>query len=108
VRGDWRKLHNEELHNLYSSLNITRMIKSRRMRWARHVARMGEKRNAYSILVGKPEGKRPLGRPRRRWVDYIKIDFREIGWDSVDWFDLAQNRDKWRALMNTAMNLRVP
>jgi hypothetical protein len=73
VTGDWRKLHNEELHNLYSSPNITRMIKSRRMRWAGHVARMGETRNAYKILVGKPEGKRPLGRPRRRWVDNIKM-----------------------------------
>jgi hypothetical protein len=80
VTGGWRKLH-EELHNLYSSPNIIRMIEPRRMRWAGHVARMGKKRNAYSILVGKPEGKRPLGRPRRRWVDNIKIDLREIGWD---------------------------
>jgi hypothetical protein len=78
VRGDWSKLHNEELHNLYSSPNIIRMIKSRRMRWAGHVARMGEKRNAYRILVGKLEGKRPLGRPRRRWVYNIEIDLREI------------------------------
>jgi hypothetical protein len=84
------------------------MIKSRRMRWAGHVARMGEKRNAYRILVGKPEGKRPLGRPRRRWVDNIKMVLREIGWDGMDWLDLAQNRDQWRALLNTAMNLRVP
>jgi hypothetical protein len=76
VTGDWRKLHNEKLHNLYSSLNIIRMIKSRRMRWARHVARIEEKRNSYRILVGKPEGKRPLGRPRRRWVDNIKIDLK--------------------------------
>jgi hypothetical protein len=78
-------MHNEELHNLYSSPNIIGMIKSRRMRWAGHVARMGETRNAYRILVGKPEGKRPLGRPRRRWVDNIKIDLREIGWDGVVW-----------------------
>jgi hypothetical protein len=78
---------------LYSSPNIIRMIKSRRMRWAGHVARMGEKRNAYRILVGKPEGRGPLGRPRRRWVENIKIDLREIGWDGVDWIDLAQDRD---------------
>jgi hypothetical protein len=83
------------------------MIKPRRMRWAGHVARMGAKRNAYMIL-GKPEGKRPLGRPRRRWVDNIKVDLREIGWDGMDWIDLAQNRDQWRALVNTVMNLRVP
>jgi hypothetical protein len=76
------------------------MIKSRRMRWAGHVARMGEKRNAYRILVGNPEGKRPLGRPRRRWVDNIKIDLREIGWDGMDWIDLAQDMDQWRALLN--------
>jgi hypothetical protein len=101
VTGDWRKLHNEELHNLYSSPN--RMIKSR-MRWAGHVARMGETRNAYRILVGNPEGKRPLERPRYRWVDNIKIDLREIGWDGMDWFDLAQDRDQCRALVNTVMN----
>jgi hypothetical protein len=101
-------LHNEELHNLYSSPNIIRMIKSRRMRWAGHVARMGETRNACRILVGKPEGKRPLGRPRRRWVDNIKIDLREIRWDGMDWIDLAQDRDQRRALVNTVMNLRVP
>jgi hypothetical protein len=79
VTGGWRKLHNEELHNLYSSPSIIRMIKSRRMGLAGQVARMGEKRNAYRILVGKPEGKRPLGRSRRRWVDNIKMDLREIG-----------------------------
>jgi transcription termination factor 2 len=84
------------------------MIKSRRMRWAGHVARMGEKRNAYRIFVGKLEGKRPLGRPRRRWVDNIKMDLREIGWDGMDWIDLAQDRDQWRALVNMVMNLRVP
>jgi hypothetical protein len=100
VMGDWRKLHNEELHNLYSSPNIIRMIKSGRMRWAGHVARIGEKRKAYRILVGKPEGKRPRGRPRRRWVDNIKIN-------GMDWIDLAQDRDQWRALVNTVMNLRV-
>jgi hypothetical protein len=84
VTGGWRKLHNEELHSLYSSSSIIRMIKSRRMRWAVHVARMGEKRNAYRILVGKPDGKRLLGRPRRRGVDNIKMDLREIGWDGLD------------------------
>jgi hypothetical protein len=84
------------------------MIKSRRMRWAGHVARMGEKRNAYRILVGKPKGKRPLGRPRRRWVDNIKMDLKEMRWDGIDWIDLAQDRDRWRALVNTVMNLRVP
>jgi hypothetical protein len=102
VRGDWRKLHNEELHNLYSSPNIIRMKKSRRMTWAVHVARMVE------TMVGKPERKRPLGRTRRRWVDNIKIDLREIRWDGVDWVDLGQHRDQWRALVNTVMNLRVP
>jgi hypothetical protein len=89
VTGDWRKLHNEELHNLYSSPNIIRMIKSRRMRWAGNVARMGEMRNGYRILVKKPEGKRPLGRPICRWVDNIKMDLREIGCGGVDWIDLA-------------------
>jgi hypothetical protein len=84
------------------------MIKSRRMRWASHVARMGEKRNACRILVGKPGGKRPLGRPRRRWEDNIKMDLRKIGWGGIDWIDLTQNRDRWRALVNTVMNLRVP
>jgi hypothetical protein len=102
------KLHNEELHNLYSSLNIIRMIKSRRMRWAGHVARMGAKRNAYRILVGKPEGRKPLGRPRRMWLYNIKIDLREIGWDLVDWVNLAEDREQWRALVNTVMNLQVP
>jgi hypothetical protein len=84
------------------------MIKPRRMRWAGHVACMGEKRNAYRILVGKPEGRRPLGRPRRRWVDNIKVDLREIGQDGVDWVNLAQDSDHWRALVNTVMNLWVP
>jgi hypothetical protein len=108
MTGGWRKLHNEELHNLYSSPSVIRMIKSRRMRWVGHVARMREKMNAYTILVGMSEGKRPLGRPRRRWVDNITMDLREIGWVGMDWIDLAQNRDKWRALVNTVMNLRIP
>jgi hypothetical protein len=107
VTGDRRELHNEELHNLYSSPNIIRMIKSRRMRWAGHVARMGETRNVYGILVGKLEGKGPLGRPRRTWVDNIKMDLREIGWDGMDWIELAQDRDQWRALVNTVMNLKM-
>jgi hypothetical protein len=88
--------------------SVRRMIKSRRMRWTGHVARMGEKRNAYKILVGKPEGKRLLGRPTRRGVDNIKMDLREIRWDGMDWINLAQDRDQWRALVNTVMNLRVP
>jgi hypothetical protein len=94
VTGDWTKLHNEELYNFYSSLNIIRTIKSKRMRWAGHVIRMGEKRNAYRIFVGKPEGKKPLGKQRRRWADNIKIDHREIGWDGMDWINLAQYRDQ--------------
>jgi hypothetical protein len=108
VIGGWRKLHNEELHNLYSSSSIIRIINSRRMRWVGHVARKGAKRNVYRILVGKPEGKRPLGRPRRRWEDNIKMDLRDIGWGGMDWIDLAEDRDQWRALVNTVMNLRVP
>jgi hypothetical protein len=94
VTGGWGKLHNEELHNLYSSPSIIRIMKSRRMRWAGNVARMGEKKNAHRILVGNPQGKRPLGRPRRRWVDNIKMDLSEIGWDGGDWIDLAQDRDQ--------------
>jgi hypothetical protein len=108
VTGGWRKLRNEELHNLYSSPSVIRMVQSRRMRWAWHVARIEEKRNAYRILVGKPEGKRPLERPRCRWVDNIKIDLREIGWVGMDWMDLNQDRDHWRAFINTVMNLWVP
>jgi hypothetical protein len=108
VDGSWRKLHNDELHNLYSSLNIVRVIKSRRMRWAGHVARMGEGKNVYRVLVGKPEGKRPLGRPTRRWKDNIKMDFRVIGINRANWIRLAQDRVKWWAFVNTVMNLRVP
>jgi hypothetical protein len=107
LTGEWRKLHNEELHILYSSPHIIRQIKSRRMRWAGHVARMGEDRNVYRVLMGKPEGKRPLERPRRRWEDGIRMDLREIGWGSVNWIQLAQDRDRWRTLVNTVMNLRV-
>jgi len=89
VTGEWRKLHNEELNDLYSSTNIVRVIKSRKMRWAGHVARMGEKRGLYRVLVGKPEGKRPLGRPRRRWDDNIKMDLQEVGCGGMDWIEPA-------------------
>jgi hypothetical protein len=108
VTGGWRKLHNEELHGLYSSPSIIRVIKARRMRWAGHVARMGEVTGAYNILVGGPEGRRPLGRPRRRWENNMKMDLREIGFGDVDWIHWAQERDRWRALVNMIMNLRVP
>jgi hypothetical protein len=108
VTEGWRKLHNEELHNLYSLSSIIRIIKSRRRRWAGHVARMGEKRNVYRLLVGKPYGKRPLGRPRRRWLDNIKIDILEIGLSVVEWIGLAQDRYRWKALVNSVMNLQVP
>ena len=108
VTGEWRKLHNVELSDLYSLPNIVRVVKSRRMRWAGHVACMGEGRGVHRVLVGKPEGKRPLGRPRRRWEDNIKMDLREVGGGCEDWLELAQDRDGWRALVGTVMNLRVP
>jgi hypothetical protein len=108
VMGGWRKLYNEELRNLYFSPSIIRIIKSRRLRWAGHVARMGEKRNVYRLLVGKAEGKRPLGRPRRMWIDNIKMDLLEVGVNVVDWIGLAQDRYRWRAPVNSVMNLRVP
>jgi hypothetical protein len=101
-------LHKEELRDLFSSASIGRIIKSRRMRWAGHVARMGENRSAYRLLVRKPEGQRPLGRPRRRWVDNIRMDLKEVGWGDVDWIGLAQDRNSWRALVNSVLNLRVP
>jgi hypothetical protein len=107
VTGEWRKLHSEELHNLYSSPDIIRQVKSRRIRWAGHVVRMGEERKVYRVLVGKPEGKRPLGRPRRRWEDGIRMDVREIGLGFVDWIRLAQDRDRWRAVVSAVMKLRV-
>jgi hypothetical protein len=102
--GGWRELHNEELHDLYSLPSIIRMIKSRKMRCVGNVARIGEKRNPYRLLMGKPEGRRPLGRPRKRWVDNIKMDLGEIGWSDVDWTSLAQDKDKWRALVNSVVN----
>ena len=106
--GEWRRLHNEELNDLYCSPNIVRVIKSRRMRWVGHVARMGEESGAYRVLVGKPEGKRPLGRPRRRWVDNIMMNLHKVGCGYVDWIGLAQDRDSWRTLVSAVMNLRVP
>jgi hypothetical protein len=104
--GDWRRLHNEELKDLYSSPNIIRAIKSRRMRLTGHVASMGKKRGAYRILVVRPEGRRSLGRPRRRWKDNIKID-QKVGF-GIDWIELAQDRNRWGAVVNAAMNLRIP
>ena len=108
VTGEWRKLHNEELSDLYSLPNIVRVVKSRRMRWAGHVAQMREGRGVYRVLAEKPEGKRPLGRPRRRWEDNIKMDLQEVGRGCEDCMELAQDRDRWRALVSTVTNLRVP
>ena len=106
--GEWIRLHNEELHSLYRSSNIVRVIKSRRMRWAGHVARMKEGRSAFKILTGKPTGKIPLARPRRRWEDNIRMDLEEIGINASNWVDSAQDRDYWIALVNASLNLRVP
>ena len=106
--GEWRRLHNEELHSLHRSRNIVRVIKSRRWRWAGHVARMERSRSAFKILTGKPTGKRPLGRPRRRWEDNIRMDFEVIGINAGNWVDSSRDRDYWRALVNAALNLRVP
>ena len=108
ITGEWRKLRNEELNDLYCSPNIVRVIKSRRTRWAGHVVCMGERRGVYRVLVGKAEGKRPLGRPRLRWEDNIKMDLQEVGCGGMDWIELAQDRDRWQALVNAVMNLGVP
>jgi hypothetical protein len=108
VRGEWRKLHKKELNDLYSLTNIVWVVKSRRMRWAGHVARMGDDRGVHRVLVGKPEGKLSLGRPRRRWEDNIKRDLQEVGGSRGDWMELAQDRDRWRALVGTVRDFWVP
>ena len=108
ISGEWRKLHIEDVRDLYSLPKIVRVVKSRRMRWAGHVAPMGEGRGMHRVLVRKPEGKRPLGRLRRRWVDNIRMDLQEVGCGYMDWIGLAQDRDRWRTLVSAVMNLRVP
>jgi len=108
VMGEWRRLHNEDLNDLYCSHNNVRVIKWRILRWAGHVARMSEERGVYRVLVGKQEGRRPLGRPRRRWLDNIRTDLQELVCEYMDWIGLAQDRDSWRKLVSAVMNLRVP
>jgi hypothetical protein len=108
VTEEWRKLYNEEFNYLYSSPNIVRVIKSRRMRWAEHVARLGEGRGVYRVLMGKPEGGRSLGRPKLRWEDNSSMDLQEVECGCVDWIGVAQDRDRWRALVKAVMNFRVP
>jgi len=108
VTGEWRRLHNDELNDLYSSPNIVWVIKSRRMRWAGHVARMGEEKGVYRVLMGKPEGRRPVGRPRRRWVNNIRMALQEVRCGYMDWIGPAQDRDRWRTLVSAVLILRVP
>ena len=108
VIEEWRKLHNEELNDLYRSPNIVRVIKLRITRWAGHVARVGERKDQYRVSMRKPEGKRPLGRPRPRWEDNIKIELQEVRCDGMDWVELAQDRDRWWVLVNEVMKFRVP
>ena len=107
VTGEWRKLHNEELRDVYSLPNIVRVVKSRRMRWAGHVVRIVKGRDVHRVLVGKPEGNRPLGRPGCRWENNIKLDLQEVG-GGGNWMELAKDRDRWWSLVNTVMNFRVP
>ena len=107
VTGELKKLYNEEFNDLYCSPKIFLVIQSRRMRWSGHVASMGEKRVVYRVLVGKPEARRPLGRLRRRWEGNIKIDLKEVECEGMDWIELATDRDRWWALLNAVMNLRV-
>jgi hypothetical protein len=108
VTGEWRKLHNEELYGMYSLPNIVRVIKSRRLRWAGYVACMGEGRGVYRVMVGKSEGKRPLGRPRRRWEDNVKMDLQDVGCGCEEWIGLARDRDMWRALVSAVRNRLRP
>ena len=108
VRGEWRKLHKEKLNDLYSPPNIIRVMKARRVKWAGHVARTGDSRGVYRVLVGKPEGKRPNGRSKRNWEDNIKMDLHEVGCGGMDWIELTEDSDSWRAVVNAVMNLRVP
>jgi len=108
VTREWRKLHKEELNDLYSSPNIVWVIKSRIMGWAGRVARMGERRGVYRVLVGKHESERPLGRPKYRWEDNVKMDLQEVEFGGMDWIELAQDRDRYWTLVNAVMNLWVP
>ena len=108
AKGEWRRLHNEELHSLYRLPNIVRVIKSRSLRWTGHVARMNKGRSALRIVTGTPAGKRPLRRPRHRWEDNIRVDLKEIGINTRNWVDMAQDKDYWKTLVNVALNLRVP
>jgi hypothetical protein len=108
VTGGWRKLHNEEVNDVYFSPNIIQAVRSRRMRCTGHMAHAVERRGAYRVLVRRPEGKRPLRRPRRRWKNNIKLYLQEVGWGDMDWMYLAEVRDRWRAIVNAVMNLRVP
>ena len=108
MTGEWRKLHSEELNDLYCAPCVVRVIKSGRMRWTGHVARMGESEGVYTVFVGTLEGKKPLGKPRRRWEDNAKMDLKEVGYEGMDWIELAEDTDSWRALVNAVMNLLVP